>query len=75
MSEGAKKLYRSTKDRWLAGICGGIGEYLAVDPTVIRVLFVLFSLFAGGGILAYIILWLIIPEEPESFEPAEDVAE
>jgi phage shock protein C len=75
MSEGAKKLYRSTKDRWLAGICGGIAEYLALDPTIIRVLFVLFSLVAFGGILAYIILWLIIPQEPEASEPAEDVAE
>ena len=63
MSEKVKKLYRSRKDRWLAGICGGIAEYFALDPTLIRVLFVLFSLFAGGGILAYIILWLVIPEE------------
>ena len=75
MSEGVKKLYRSTKDRWLAGICGGIGEYFALDPTIIRVLFVLFSVFAGGGILAYIILWIIIPQEPEASEPSEDVAE
>jgi len=75
MSEKIKKLYRSTKDRWLAGICGGIAEYFELDPTIIRVLFVVFSLFAGGGILAYIILWLIIPQEPETSEPAVDVAE
>jgi phage shock protein C len=75
MSENVKKLYRSRKDRWLAGICGGIAHYFELDPTIIRVLFVLLSVFAGGGILAYIILWLIIPEEPEASEPAGDVAE
>ena len=72
MSEGVKKLYRSTKNRMLAGVCGGIAEYFELDPTIIRVLFVLVSVFAGGGILVYIILWLLIPQEPEA---AEDVAE
>ena len=75
MSEEVKKLYRSRKNRWLAGICGGIAQYFELDPTIIRVLFVLLSVFAGGGILAYIILWLIIPEEPKTSEPAGDVAE
>ena len=75
MSEKVKKLYRSRKDRWLAGICGGIAQYFELDPTIIRVLFVLLSVFAGGGILVYIILWLIIPQEPDTTEPAEDVAE
>jgi phage shock protein C len=59
----------------LAGVCGGIGEYFELDPTIIRVVFVLFSVFVGGGILAYIILWLIIPLEPEITEPDEGVAE
>ena len=75
MSEGVKELHRSTKDRKLAGICGGIGEYFELDPTIIRVLFVVFSVFLGGGILAYIILWLVMPQEPETTKPAEDVAE
>lgn len=75
MSEGVKKLCRSTKNRMLAGVCGGIAEYFELDPTIIRVVFVLFSVFAGGGILAYIILWLIIPQEPETTEPDEGVAE
>ena len=75
MSEGVKKLHRSTKDKMLAGVCGGIAEYFQLDPTIIRVLFVLFSVFAGGGILAYIILWLVIPKEPDTTKPAEDVAE
>lgn len=75
MSEKVKKLYRSTKNRMLGGVCGGIAEYFELDPTIIRVLFVLFSVFAGGGILAYIMLWLIIPREPETSEPDEGVAE
>jgi phage shock protein C len=70
MSEKVKRLYRSREERWLAGICGGLGNYFDIDPTVIRVLFVLFSLVVGGGIIAYIILWIVIPQEPEE---AEDV--
>jgi len=57
-------LYRSKKDRLIAGVCGGIGEYLGVDPTIIRLLWVAFSILYGFGILFYIAAWLIIPEEP-----------
>lgn len=58
-----KKLFRSSKNRMLAGVCGGIGEYFGIDPTVIRLLWVLFTVFSMGvGILAYIIAWIIIPE-------------
>ncbi len=60
-----KRLYRSRSDRMLGGVSGGLGEYLNVDPTVIRLLWVLFALLSGGvGILAYIVAWIIIPEEP-----------
>ena len=72
MSEEKKKLYRSNDDRWLAGVCGGIGEYLDVDPTLIRVLFILFGFAVGGGLLIYIILWLVIPQAPEMAEKAGD---
>ncbi len=75
MSSEAKKLYRSRQDRWFAGICGGLGRYFGVDPTLIRVLFVLFALVVGGGILAYLILWLIIPLEPEAGAAPEPPAE
>jgi len=58
-----KKLLRSKKNRMIAGVCGGIGEYLGIDPTVIRLLWVLFTLISlGAGIIAYIIAWIIIPE-------------
>lgn len=63
-----KKLYRTTNGKMIAGVCGGVGEYLNIDPTVIRLLWVLFAFFGGGGILAYIIAALIIPERPLSIE-------
>lgn len=58
-----KKLYRSKKDRVFAGVCGGIGEYLGVDPTVIRLLAVILG-FTGSGVLAYIVAVILIPENP-----------
>jgi phage shock protein PspC (stress-responsive transcriptional regulator) len=59
------KLYRSKKNKIIAGICGGIGEYFKVDPTLIRLLWVLISVMGmGSGVVAYIIAWIIIPEEP-----------
>ena len=57
-----KKLTRSTVDRKLAGVCGGIGEYFGIDPTLIRVAWVVFCLLGGSGLLAYLICALIIPE-------------
>ena len=58
-----KKLYRSSKNKVLAGVCGGIGEYLDVDPVIIRLLWLLFALGMGTGIIVYIIAWLIIPKK------------
>jgi phage shock protein C len=58
-----RTLYRSRDDRMLAGVCGGIGEYFAVDPTLVRLLFVLLAVFTGVGVLAYIVLWIVVPEE------------
>ena len=64
MEEPTKKLYRSRSDRRLAGVCGGLATYFNIDATLIRLLFVLGLLFVGGTLLAYIILMIIIPEEP-----------
>ena len=58
-----KRLYRSRESRMLCGVCGGIAEYFNIDPTLIRLLFVLFGL-SGSGILAYIIAAIIIPDSP-----------
>lgn len=60
----SKRLYRSRSDRMISGVCGGLGEYLKVDPTLIRLAFVALALAAGPGIPLYVILWLIIPQEP-----------
>ena len=57
-----KKLFRSNKDKKLCGVCGGIAEYFAIDPTLVRLAWVLASLFMGGGVLLYIIAAIIIPE-------------
>ena len=57
-----KKLYRSKCDRKLLGICGGIAEYLNIDPTIVRVVWALATVF-GAGLLAYIVCALIIPEK------------
>ncbi len=61
--ENPKKLYRS-KNKWLAGVCGGIAEYFNLDPILIRVIWLVLSLAYGVGILAYIIAWLLIPKNP-----------
>ena len=57
-----KKLYRSKTNRMLCGVCGGLGEYLNIDPTIIRLLAVLIGL-TGGGVVAYIIAAIVIPDE------------
>ena len=62
-----KKLYRSKSDRKLAGVCGGLAEYLNIDPNVIRVIWAITSLFAFVGIIAYVVCAVIIPEEPEDY--------
>ncbi len=57
-----KKLTRSMNDRRLAGVCAGLGEYFGIDPTLVRIGWVVFCLLGGSGILAYILCALIIPE-------------
>jgi phage shock protein C len=63
-----RRLYRSRTQRMLAGVCGGFAEYANTDPTIVRVLFVAVALFTGGAaLLAYPILWAVIPEEPAAW--------
>ncbi len=57
-----KKLTKSATNRMLCGVCAGIGEYFGVDPTIIRLLWVILTFFGGSGIIAYIIAAIIIPE-------------
>ena len=60
-----KRLYRSRKNRQIAGVCGGIADYLAIDPTLVRLFWALFALAGGPGLVLYIVLAAIMPEEPE----------
>ncbi|WP_101877850.1 PspC domain-containing protein [Lachnoclostridium edouardi] len=57
-----KRLYRSERNRMLAGVCGGIGEYFNIDPTIIRLVWVVLSV-GGPGLIAYVIAMIIIPKE------------
>lgn len=60
-----KRLYRSREEKMIGGVCGGLAGYLDVDPTLVRAVWVLVSLLtAGTGVLAYLILWVLIPMEP-----------
>lgn len=62
-----RKLYRSKTNRKIAGICGGIGEYFDVDPTIVRIIFIILLLPGGlPGLLPYIILWVIVPDQPST---------
>jgi len=64
-----RKLYRSRNDSRIAGVCGGLGEYLEIDPTLVRLIFVLLALTGGHGVLLYIILWLIVPFPTQPLVP------
>ena len=60
-----KKLYKSRTNKMVAGVCGGIGEYFGVDPTLVRLGFVALSFLAGGGLLVYILAAIIIPTQAD----------
>lgn len=58
-----KRLYKSSTDKKVCGVCGGIANYFDVDPTVIRLIWVIFTLVGGSGLIAYIIADIIMPDE------------
>lgn len=70
-----KRLYRDKDNEMIAGVCSGIAEYLDVDPTVIRLVFVLFALMGGGGLWIYLVLWIIMPEEPVTLPEVVEILE
>lgn len=63
-----KKLYKSRTDKKIDGVCAGIANYLNLDPTIIRLLWVILAIAAGSGILAYILCMIIMPVEPAGIE-------
>jgi phage shock protein C len=62
-SSSPRLLRRSRRDRVIAGVCGGLGRYLGIDPVLLRIAFVVLALVGGGGILLYVVSWILIPEE------------
>ena len=60
-----KKLMRPRANRKIAGVCAGVAEYFDLDLTLVRVVWLVLALFAGGGFIAYLIGWIVMPEEPE----------
>lgn len=69
----AKKLYRNKKDRVIAGVCSGVGDYFEIDPVIIRIVWLLLIFTGGIGLLAYILAWIIVParSNSESYSEAE----
>lgn len=59
-----RRLYRSRRDRMIAGVCGGLADYFQVDPSVVRLIFVLFLLLGGSACLVYLVMWLVVPLAP-----------
>lgn len=68
-----KRLYRSGRDRVLAGVAGGLGEYFDLDPVWFRIGFVVLALGGGSGVLIYLLMWLVIPQAPEGYAAPETV--
>lgn len=64
-----KKLYRSTRNKWLGGVCGGLAEYFNKDPVLIRILWVVLAIISfGAGIIAYILFWIFVDKYPSYYE-------
>ena len=64
MTTEPRRLYRSRSDRMIGGVCGGLAQFLTIDATIIRLLFVFAALFGGASLLVYLVILLIVPEEP-----------
>ncbi|MFI5094169.1 MAG: PspC domain-containing protein [Candidatus Acidiferrum sp.] len=64
-----KKLMRSSTDKRIAGVCAGLADYFDMDPTIIRLIWVLFLICGGTGLLAYVILWIVLPLAPGGVVP------
>lgn len=61
--ETGKRLARSRTDYMIGGVCGGLGKYFGIDPTIVRLIFVLLGISGGSGILLYFVLWIVMPRE------------
>lgn len=59
-----RRFYRSVEDKWIAGICGGLGEYFNIDPILVRIGFIILLLGYGTGLILYLIIWIFVEENP-----------
>lgn len=66
-----RRLYRSSSQKVVAGVCGGLGDYFAVDPVWFRIGFVVLAIGGGSGILIYLLMWLIVPPQPDGYVAPE----
>jgi phage shock protein PspC (stress-responsive transcriptional regulator) len=67
-----KKLYRSTREKWLGGVCGGLAEHFNKDPILIRLLWIVVTIFSFGvGVIAYIAFWLVVDKHPGPYPSAK----
>lgn len=73
--ESQSGFYRSGNNKVIAGVCAGLAARLNLDPVVVRIFFVLLTIFAGGGVLAYVILWIVMPERFVFSDPHQPVAD
>ncbi|MDD4372711.1 MAG: PspC domain-containing protein [Bacteroidales bacterium] len=64
MENQADRLYRSSSAKIIAGVCAGLAKHFKIDPTIVRVIFVFLAIFALGGVIAYVVLWIVLPEAP-----------
>lgn len=69
-----RHLYLSQTNKVIAGVCGGLGEYLGIDPVILRVIFVVLFLFSGIGLLGYIVAWLVMPKHRVETKPDSDLS-
>lgn len=70
-----RRLYRSENDRMIGGVCGGLGDYLDIDPTLVRIIFVALALMGGPGLLIYLILLIVVPNETTLAPKAQTVVD
>ncbi len=79
MNTEVKRLYRSRTNRQVGGVCGGLADYFNIDVTLIRLLFVITAIFGGPGLLVYLVMLIVVPEEPLSNQtvviPGEETPE
>ncbi|MBC7256734.1 MAG: PspC domain-containing protein, partial [Chloroflexi bacterium] len=66
-------LRRSRTDRVIGGVCGGLAEYLALDPLLVRIFFIVFGIMTGMGVVAYMLLWLLVPAEDATFATRDEM--